>query len=422
MTARTRADPAALLNELHGWLRSYVAFPSAHAAVAVTLWAAHTHLAARFDSTPRLALLSPEKECGKTRTLEALALACAGAEMLSGASPAYLFRRIGAGPVTLLLDEADAIWKRGKSDETAEALRSIVDAGHRKGATVGRVEMNGQTAKLVRFPVYAPAALAAIRDLPDTITSRAVVIHMRRRAPGQKVRPYRERVTAPEGAALAKQLAAWAASAAKRVGSPWPDMPPGVEDRQADAWEPLLMVADLAGGDWPDLGRSACVALVKGARDDAETTGTLLLADLRAVFGAAEALPTETILGKLHGMDESPWGDWYGHPLTARDLARLLRPYGAGPRVVRIGDSTPRGYRAEDLADAWHRYLAAPGSATSATSATPLASHVAHVADVADTGPGAPARCTKCGEPMDSVLVSEGFTTHPACDPEEEPW
>ena len=87
MTARTRADPAALLNDLHGSLRSYVAFPSAHAAVAVTLWAAHTHLAARFDSTPRLALLSPEKECGKTRTLEALALACAGAEMLSGASP-----------------------------------------------------------------------------------------------------------------------------------------------------------------------------------------------------------------------------------------------------------------------------------------------------------------------------------------------
>lgn len=147
------------LDALHDWLRGYVAFPSAHSAVAVTLWAGHTYLAPRFDSTPRLAVLSPERECGKSRVLELLALTSAGAEMLSGASPAYLFRRIGtegAGPVTLLLDEADAIWKRGKSDEAAEALRSIVDAGHRKGATVGRVEMNGQAARLVRFGVYAP--------------------------------------------------------------------------------------------------------------------------------------------------------------------------------------------------------------------------------------------------------------------------
>jgi hypothetical protein len=28
-----------------------------------------------------------------------------------------------------------------------------------------------------------------------------------------------------------------------------PEMPAGVEDRQADAWEPLLVVADLAGGE-----------------------------------------------------------------------------------------------------------------------------------------------------------------------------
>ena len=149
-------DGAALLDEAHAFLRSYVAFPSSHAAIAVTLWAAHTHLAAGFESTPRLALLSPEKQCGKSRVLELLALLSAGAETLSDASPAYLYRRIGAGPVTILLDEADAIWKRGKSDETAEALRSIVNAGHRKSATVGRVEMNGQTAKLTRFPVSRP--------------------------------------------------------------------------------------------------------------------------------------------------------------------------------------------------------------------------------------------------------------------------
>ena len=175
---------AGLLNAVAAFLESYVVFPGKHSETAVTLWAAHTHLVGAFESTPRLALLSPEKQCGKSRTLELLELLTAGAETLSDASPAYLYRRIGAGPVTILLDEADAIWKRGKSDETAEALRSIVNAGHRRSATVGRVEMNGQAAKLTRFRVYAPAAIAGIGNLPDTIMDRAVVIRMRRRAPG----------------------------------------------------------------------------------------------------------------------------------------------------------------------------------------------------------------------------------------------
>ena len=386
------ADPAALLDELRKWLESYVAFPSGHHAVAVTLWITHTHLAGQFDSTPRLAVLSPERECGKTRVLELAEPTCAGAEMLTDASPAYLFRRIGsedAGPFTLLLDEADAIWKRGKSDETAEALRSIVNAGHRKGASVGRVEMNGQGAQLVRFPVYAPAALAAIGALPDTITSRAVIIHMRRRAPGEQVRPYRQRVTRPEGEELRGKIAAWAESVRAKVGDPWPDLPPGIEDRAADAWEPLVAVADLAGGDWPKLARDACTALVTGAREDDQSIPARLLADLRAVFGDAEALSTEVILGKLHALSEAPWGDWYGHPLTARDLAKLLKPYGVKPRVVRIGEATPRGYRRDDLADPWTRYLSpSGGSATSATSATPLISDVADVADVAHTPAG----------------------------------
>ena len=386
------ADPAALLDELRGWLESYVAFPSVHAAVAVTLWAVHTHLVSRFDSTGRLVLLSPEPECGKTRVLELAELACAGAEMLNDASAAYLFRRIGsedAGPVTVLLDECDAIWKR-KGDENAEALRSIVNAGHRKGATVGRVEMNSHDAKLQRFPVYAPAALAAKGDpLPDTIMSRAVVVRMRRRAPGQEVRRYRERITRPEGKELRGKLAAWAESVAARVGDPWPDLPAGVDDRPADVWEPLVMVADLAGGDWPRLARDACTALVKGAREDDQGITTRLLADLQAVFGDAEALWTETILDRLHKLEEAPWGDWYGHPLNPRDLAKLLKPYGIKPGQVRRGEANRQGYPRPPLADAWTRYLPAQ-SPTSPTSPTPLASHVGDVGLVGDTPAGDP--------------------------------
>jgi Protein of unknown function (DUF3631) len=409
-------DPAGLLDELARFLRSYVAFPSSHAGVAVTLWAAHTHLAAGFESTPRLALLSPEKQCGKSRVLELLALLCAGAETLSDASPAYLYRRIGAGTVTVLLDEADAIWKRGKSDETAEALRSVINAGHRKSATVGRVEMQGQAAKLVRFPVYAPAALAGIGTLPDTILDRAVIVRMRRRAPDEPVRDYRERVTRLEGHALREKLAGWAAAAAESVGDPWPDLPPGVADRNADVWEPLVMVADLAGGPWPKLAREACTAFVDGTRDDTETAGTRLLADLRDIFGDSDVLSTEAILTALCAVDEAPWSDWYGKPLNPRGLAKLLKPYEVRSAQVRIGDLTPRGYRRADLQPAWRSFLAA-GSETSTTCATSLASHVLDVSDVVDTGAG----CAVCGGPLDPALAAAGYATHPTCDPDEAP-
>lgn len=405
-------DGAVLLDEVHAFLRAYVAFPSTHAATAVTLWAVHTHLAAAFESTPRLALLSPEKQCGKSRVLELLELLSAGAETLSDASPAYLYRRIGAGPVTILLDEADAIWKRGKADETAEALRSIVNAGHRRSATVGRVEMNGTTAKLTRFRVYAPAAVAGIGTLPDTILDRAVVVRMRRRAPDERIRDYRERTTRPEGDTLRELLAKWATDVADWVGDPWPDMPPGVADRPADVWEPLLMVADLAGGDWPKRAREACLAFVAGARDDTASVGTRLLDDLRGVFGHVDALWTETILDRLCAIDEAPWGDWYGKRLDARHLAKLIKPYGPRSRDVRQDGAVRKGYYREDLEEVWRRY-ASGGSATAATSATPLASHVADVAAVADTRQ----TCTVCGDPLDPDLAAAGDTTHPTCDP-----
>jgi Protein of unknown function (DUF3631) len=391
-------EAAMLLDEVRGFIGRHIAFPSSHALTAVTLWAVHTHFVDQFDSTPRLAILSPEKQSGKSRTLEILDLLCAGPERLSDTSAAFMFRRIAQGEVTVLLDECDATWSRGKNgDESAQALRSIVNAGHRKGATVGRVEMNGKKAELARFSVYAPVALAGIGDLPDTILDRAVIVRMRRRAPDEKIAEYRERVTRPEGEALRERLAEWEAQSSTRylVDGEWPTMPDGVTDRAADVWEPLLAVADHVGGHWIEDARQACLAFVTGSREDTASLGVRLLDDLRTAFGAEDALSTEQILTKLHVLDESPWGDWYGKPLDARGLAKLVKPYGIKPKVVRVGEATPRGYHREDLHDAWSRYLP-PLSATSATSATPLARHVADVADVAHT----PGNCRQCGQQL----------------------
>ena len=147
-------------------------------------------------------------------------------------------------------------------------------------------------------------------------------------------------------------------------------MPPDIQDRNADVWEPLLMVADLAGGEWPQRARRAAKALIEAAKETEPSFGVLLLTDLKTVFGDNDKMTTADILAKLHAMEEAPWGDIRGKPLDSRRLARLLHQYGIKSHVIRMGGTTPRGYQREDFVDTWSCYVSAL-PATSKTAATP---------------------------------------------------
>jgi hypothetical protein len=103
------------------------------------------------------------------------------------------------------------------------------------------------------------------------------------------------------------------------------------------------------------------------AQQEEDTSASVrLLADLREVFGAAEALYTTTILERLHKLEDAPWPDWYGHPLSTRDLAKLLRPYDIRSKSVREHGTGPslKGYARADLHDAWQRYAPPTPQAT----------------------------------------------------------
>ena len=63
-------DGAVLLNDVHSFLGRFVAYPSPNTQVAHTLWVAHAHLMGTWQTTPRMAFLSPEPASGKTRALE----------------------------------------------------------------------------------------------------------------------------------------------------------------------------------------------------------------------------------------------------------------------------------------------------------------------------------------------------------------
>jgi len=350
-------DGAALLNDVCAFLGRFIAYPSEHAQVAHTLWVVHCHFMQCWESTPRLAFLSPEPGSGKTRCLEISELLVPRAVETVNMSPAYLFRKIGAeeGLPSFLVDEVDAIFT-GKG-QTAEEIRGLLNSGHRRGATVGPCVIRGKIISTEECPAFCAVALAGLGFLPDTLMSRSVIVRMRRRAPNEPVEPYRRRLHAAEGGRLRDRLEAWATITNARIADKWPTMPDGITDRAADCWEPLLAVADAAGGHWPDIARVAAVALVASAREVSPSLGIRLLADLREVFGDAKALPTEQILHRLQELPESPWNSLGGKPLDDRRLAARLRKYEVRPKVIRVGDSTPRGYERSDLLDAWRRYL-----------------------------------------------------------------
>ena len=367
-----------ILDEVYAYLGRFVAYPSDHARVAHCLWVAHTHLMENWESTPRLAFLSPEPGSGKTRAMELTETLVPRPVEAVNVTSAYLFRKISAfgGLPTVLHDEIDTIF--GPRAKEHEEIRGVTNAGHRRGACAGRCVVKGRQIETEELPAFCAVALAGLGNLPDTILSRSVIINMRRRAPGEQIQAFRRRVHAPEGHQLRDRLTTWAKDI-HAILNTYPTMPEGVNDRDADVWESLLSVADAVGGSWPERARVAAVALVAAAKGGKPSLGVKLLSDLRTIFGDRDSLWTEEILVSLINLEESPWGDLRGKPIDSRRLSNLLKPYGVGSKQVRIGEQNQRGYTRESLWDAWVRYLPSDESgvgvspivaATSATNAT----------------------------------------------------
>lgn len=291
-----------------------------------------------------------------------------------------------------MIDEVDTIFGPAAGDH--EELRGVLNAGHRRGAVVHRCD--GPKLEVKEFPVFTPVVLAGIGHVPDTVADRAVVIRMKRRAPGDKVESFRRRKVAPAATELRQRVAVWVESVADELTDAEPDLD-GLTDRPADVWEPLIALADAAGGDWPGRARAAAAAIVGAATTDDTSLGVRLLGDIRAIFakkGCEQTLGSAVLAERLAAMEEAPWGDMYGKALDARGLAKRLRPYDVAPKQHRVKVTNPksgaeeekniRAYEAGAFADAWRRYLPVPPTtATSATSATPQVTVTRDVADVA---------------------------------------
>lgn len=355
-------DGGALLDNLAAAIRVHVVLGEPEGSTAA-LWAAATHAFHAFPIFPRLFVTAPEKGCGKSTMLDVLSRLVPRPLAASNITAAALFRVIEAARPVLLLDEADS-YARDNED-----LRGVLNAGHRRDGAVIRTV--GDDHEPRQFSAWAPVALAAIGRLPATIEDRSVRIGLRRRRPDEAFEPLRlDRAGRLE--MLARMAARWMADHAGVLAAADPELPPGIVNRAADNWRPLLTVADLAGGAWPERIRRAAVEL---AADGDDSTKVALLADIRAAFvaKAADRLSSDALAGYLGGLDDRPWPEYRaGKPITKAQIARLLKGFHVSPGTIRLPDgSTPKGYHLAAFKDPFDRYL----SAENATTPQPAETH-----------------------------------------------
>ena len=332
------------------------------------VWAVATHMPDAFDTFPYFALLSPAKRCGKTRALEVLELLTSKAWRGTSATSAALFRMMEDVP-TLLLDEVEALGN-SKPSESAQAVLAVLNAGHRKGATVPRCV--GPEHEVRHFPVYGPKAFAAIGTLPDTLADRCIHITMQRRTPSQSINRFLQGRAKADAEPIRESLAEWAETCKESVRQAYESMDDlkFLSDRDADLWMPLFAVCTVAAPERLGELRRCAVVLsgVKAAGDVEDSLPLKLLADVQKVWRTeADRMTTATLLQRLKEITESPWG---ASELNANRLSAMLRPFEIASRQIRIGNETAKGYLRTSLNEAFSRYLPQKGASPETSETT----------------------------------------------------
>lgn len=278
-------------------------------------------------------------QSGKSRLLEVLDLLVYNSSGIDvSISEAVLFRTAQDG--TQLLDEVD-------SQNNREVLRSVLNAGFRKGGRVRRSSSSPMTGKyeIDGFPVYAPRALAGIgRGILDPTTlDRTFAVEMVRRKREERGEPFKTKKIRPQAEALKKEITEWVEEHKKEVIERYErdedfKCLDSFRDRTIDVAQPLAAILEVAGKDSPDLEqeRHAFVEAVSITRKDEEH----LAEDLRVLgelkrHAAIESplVGTASELAELEGLRGT---------VEEYQLAGVLRRYGFETKSIRQGGGVPK--------------------------------------------------------------------------------
>lgn len=326
----------------------------------LALWTFHTHCYRNAPFSPALNIHSREKQSGKTTCLELLEMLCNDTWFHTSPSPALVIRQTQGldknQPFTgtLLLDEC----------RFTAALQGVLSAAFRwSGRQVGRSTNETGDSVFDRRISFFPKAFAGNGRLPDCLRDVSIPIGLEPKQPGSSYRRFHQDSNREPAASLRAGLHQWYEEHTDRLAKmptyKESQFPPELSSRQQDCAEPLLHIADLIGGQWPQRARNALVnAFALSAFEDFYSSKQVL-GDIQKAFAAKDHpqwISTADLLIFLHTMDNRTWDEWSkGKPLNSKDLAALLAPFGIKSKNHRTGEGekVAKGYNQEDLLASW---------------------------------------------------------------------
>lgn len=350
LPAAATQNGCSLMSDLVAAVQRHMIVPEA-SAVLIALWVVFTHLYQRFGIAPYLGVTSPEKRCGKTNLMSFLDRLCSTPYAVSNVSEASIYRRIAKDRPTLLIDEADTFVVKNK------AMVGILNSGYKlKMGYVERVDKNGDS---IRMPTFCPKAIAMIGEMPETLKDRCIHIRLERKSPDEKTAMVPEHGP-DELSFLRARLVRWTMDNGDAVACFKPQSLGLNNDRAEDNARPLLAIAAVMGGQWPERAKAAFVAHAD-ADDKTLSHGEWLLTDIARAFQISNRnqLLTMELLRFLNQQEEAPWPTLNrGRAMGARDLSQMLKQFGISPTQMHHGkDRVGRGYRREQFTKAFARYV-----------------------------------------------------------------
>ncbi|HTV43123.1 MAG TPA: DUF3631 domain-containing protein [Candidatus Sulfotelmatobacter sp.] len=353
-----------LLTDIEAVIKRHVVL-SDHTATALAVWVLHTYVYDVRDTVAYVAIESPEKRCGKTTLLSVLAAMANKPLIASNVTVGALFRAIDTCRPTLFIDEADTflagsgtmrgIINSGNTWRTAYVLRlskSKTKPNHNQNAESRAPDAIDSGLK--RYSCWCPKVIAMIGKVPDTIADRSIVVPMARKLTTETRAPLAEL----NPATIKAKCARFALDQKEKVAQHEKIRSKDLNDRAADTFDPLHVIARLAGQEWEQKLHAAALAISPSA--GAKSAAAELLLDIHIIFvlSGRKKIFTRDLLAILR--DEvigiCPVPLKYSS-LDEYKVAELLRPYGIKSTSLRIGKEVTRGYVAEDFADALARYV-----------------------------------------------------------------
>lgn len=348
-------DPSQLLSDITDAVKRFVVC-SDETAQAVALWIVMTWFIDVIQVAPLAIITAPEKRCGKTVLLSLIGKLAFRPLSASNISSAAVYRTIEICCPTLILDEADA-WMKQNED-----LRGIINSGHTRDCAFV-IRLVGDNHEPKRFSTWGAKALAGIsaKNLAATLTDRAILLEMRRKLPGETVERLRH-AGQDLFQTLTAKLARFAEDFRETIKNSRPSLPPELNDRAQDNWEPLLAIADAAGGAWPELARETAIT-ISGEEEATRSVSIELLSDIQEIFNKrrADKIRTADLIADLCSDEELPWATYNrGFPIKPRQIASRLKEFSVKSVTLRVGATTAKGYRLDQFGDSFDRYLSSP--------------------------------------------------------------